>query len=581
MSDVVTNLKVRFGADSRGLKKGTDEGKKAVQNFTGQASGSMSKFAQVFGVNIGAVTSQINTVTTSTGMLAGGFKGAAAGSTGFASALKILKMALIATGIGAIVVALGSLVSYFTKTQRGANQLSKVMAGVKAVFGVIVDRVSALGEKMVWAFTHPKEAIVGLWESLKKNIVNRFTGIISLFQNTGSAIKALFAGDWDGLKKAAADAGQALIQVGTGLDPEQQKKAADSIRGVADEIKKETAAAIKLKDEQNKLERQEVNLIESMAKRRKEIDAMRLLAKDETKSAEERRAAINKAAEIEKSILADELRLQQEKVRILAAQQALGENMIEDDRELAQEKAKLHELESRSLKTQKRLQTEYNTLTNEIEANIATHKKLVAERNKSVIKPLSLDIKLNLPDKISTKAKVIQTDLGKLKNATINFADAINSNLENAAVGFGEFVGNLAVGAAGLQDFGSLVLGTLGDVCIQVGKIAIATGIGIQAIKEALKTLNPVVAIAAGVALVGLGTFIKGSLSKIADGGSGGTFSNNTYSRSQSIDARTNTANTSRQVQTVNVEVSGELKLKNSTLSAALKKEESRKNIMT
>lgn len=582
MSDVVTNLKVRFGADSRGLKKGTDEGKKAVQHFTGQASDSMSKFAQVFGVNMGAVTSQINTVKSSTGMLAGGFKSAAAGSSVLTRALKTLKIALISTGIGALVVALGSLIGYFTNTQRGADKLAKVSAALGAIWDVIVDRVSALGEKIVWAFTHPTEAISEFWESLKKDVVNRFSGIIQMFQSTGDAIKALFKGDWEGLKKSALDAGVALMQVSTGIDPKEVQKGTDAKKSLIQEIKEEAAAAWKLQEAQNKLKREEVELIESMAKRRKEIEALRLVAKDETKSAEERRAAIQKAAEIEKSILADELRLQQEKVRILAGQQALGENMLEDDRELAQEKARLHELEARSLKMQKRLQTEYNTLTNKIEANINAHKKLVAERNKAVIKPLTLDIKMNLPDKISTKAKVIQTDLGNLRDATIDFANVFNSNLENGAIGFGEFVGNLMAGTAGLQDFGSLVFGTLGDLSVQVGKIAIATGLAIAGIREALRSLNPVVAIAAGVALVALGTFVKGSLSRIADGGSsGGTFSANSYGGSQSIDARTNTDNASRQTQSVNVKVSGELKLKNNTLAAAIKKEQSRKTIMT
>jgi hypothetical protein len=44
-------------------------------------------------------------------------KGAAAASGGFSKALKVLKVALISTGIGAIVVAVGSLIAAFASTQ--------------------------------------------------------------------------------------------------------------------------------------------------------------------------------------------------------------------------------------------------------------------------------------------------------------------------------------------------------------------------------------------------------------------------------------------------------------------------------
>ena len=52
---------------------------------------------------------------------------------------------------------------------------------------------------------------------------------------------------------------------------------------------------------------------------------------------------------------------------------------------------------------------------------------------------------------------------------------------------------------------------------INVGKLAIQTGIAVAGIKAALKSLNPAVAIAAGVALVALGSLVKGKLSKAAD----------------------------------------------------------------
>lgn len=92
------------------------------------------------------------------------------------------------------------------------------------------------------------------------------------------------------------------------------------------------------------------------------------------------------------------------------------------------------------------------------------------------------------------------------------------------AENLGSMLGSFADGGLSLSNVGNLFLGTLADMAIQVGKIAIAVGVGVGAIKKALASLNPVVAIAAGVALIALGTFAKSQLGdagtpKFANGG--------------------------------------------------------------
>src|SRR6056297_1916303 len=112
MTDVITNMKVRFGADTKQFKKGMNDGKKATRQFQKDAGGALERFANQFGVSLGPLTGVLNSTNSATKALGGGFKQAAAGSNIFTKALKVLKVALISTGIGAIVVALGSLVSY-------------------------------------------------------------------------------------------------------------------------------------------------------------------------------------------------------------------------------------------------------------------------------------------------------------------------------------------------------------------------------------------------------------------------------------------------------------------------------------
>jgi len=60
-----------------------------------------------------------------TGGLVSGFRNGVKGIKNAITGFKSLKVAIAATGIGLLVVALGSLVSFFTKTQRGADKLSR------------------------------------------------------------------------------------------------------------------------------------------------------------------------------------------------------------------------------------------------------------------------------------------------------------------------------------------------------------------------------------------------------------------------------------------------------------------------
>lgn len=111
----------------------------------------------------------------------------------------------------------------------------------------------------------------------------------------------------------------------------------------------------------------------------------------------------------------------------------------------------------------------------------------------------------------------------------LNFAAAIEDAIEQAAE---SIVFNLAAmaGAAlssgdGMQGAGRMIIATLADLAIQVGQIAIGVGITIDGIQKALVNLNPYVALAAGIALVALGSFAKSELAKAArrqsTGGSG------------------------------------------------------------
>jgi hypothetical protein len=115
--------------------------------------------------------------------------------------------------------------------------------------------------------------------------------------------------------------------------------------------------------------------------------------------------------------------------------------------------------------------------------------------------------------KISIDTEQFSKNVGEsIKNAISSFADGMASAV-GAALAGGK---NLA------SSFSGLIFSTLGGLLIQLGKIAIETAIAIGAIKNSLKTLNPVVAFVAGFAAIAIGTAIQSEVSglgKFANGG--------------------------------------------------------------
>lgn len=143
------------------------------------------------------------------------------------------------------------------------------------------------------------------------------------------------------------------------------------------------------------------------------------------------------------------------------------------------------------------------------------------------------DVKMNkLGDIIgfalSDSVSKIKPQLSRIEEAFIDFdtnlSGIIQNNITNTFASIGEAIGRAMVEGGNLgESLAKALLGSIGQMLIQLGELAIATGVGILAVKTALQSLNPYVAIAAGVALVALGSAFSAGANKI--GSSGGTSS--------------------------------------------------------
>jgi len=288
-------------------------------------------------------------------------KGLIKGVKGVTLGMKSLKAAIASTGIGLLVIALGSLVAYFTSTKRGAERLERIMSGLSATFSVVTDRLSAFGETLINAFENPQQAIKDFGNSIKEFVMNRVNDVISGVQGLGTAFGLLFDGEF---KAAAEAAGDAVLNLTTGLVPVAGliKDNSDALGEMYEEIVKETDAAVNLTGALQNLTDVERELRVARAEGRAEIEKQKLIADDVTKSTEERLVAAQKAFDLEQSLLERELSAARQRVSIIAQQNALGESSAEDLDRLAEARIALAELEAGSTTRSIELQNKKNAI---------------------------------------------------------------------------------------------------------------------------------------------------------------------------------------------------------------------------
>ena len=127
-------------------------------------------------------------------------------------------------------------------------------------------------------------------------------------------------------------------------------------------------------------------------------------------------------------------------------------------------------------------------------------------------------------------AKTTQSNLKKSSLAWQQYGVAVKASAEQAAGAITGMVDNvlaegimrlgegLQTGEKTFEDFGTFLLSTFASTAEQLGKLAISVGFAVEGIKKALQSLNPAVAVAAGVALLALAGAARGRMKQIAAG---------------------------------------------------------------
>ena len=293
-----------------------------------------------------------------TGGMISGFKGVLTSVKGAITGLKTMKGAIIATGIGALVIAVTSLAAAFTNTEEGQNKLNKIMGIMGSVTGNLIDILANLGDKLIWVFTSPREALTSFVELIKSQIINRFNAAIDTVGFLGSAIKKVFEGDFSGAMDAAKSAGSSYVDVLTGVE-NSIERATQGVKGFVKEIVEEGKIAGEIADKRAKADKVDRQLqIDRAIANRERADLLDKAVQKDAFTAKERIAFLEEAGRLEEEITLKEIAAAKLRYDAKVAENALAGSTKEDlDEEIAL-KAQLIDLETAKLTKAKLVTTQ-------------------------------------------------------------------------------------------------------------------------------------------------------------------------------------------------------------------------------
>ena len=431
LNDKIKQTKERLKDEKVGLKDVTKERNKSNKTLK-EATKNSADYSGVLGM-----------IDSKTGGLVSGITRMTTGIGGATKGLKLMKIAIIGTGIGALLIAVTSLTAAFTSNEEGQDKLAKIMGVIGSLTGNLVTLLSDLGMGIIAAFENPKQAILDFKDLLVENITNRITSLIDTFGFLGTAIKKVFERDFSGALEAAKSAGSSMVDSFTGVK-DTINKVGDAVGDLTTELVNEAKIAGRIADQRAKASKLDRKLIVERAEaNRKRAELLDKAAQKEKFTAQERIEFLQEAARIEEEITDKELASAKLKYDAKVAENALSNSSIADLEEEAQLEAQLINLETAKLRKAKAVSSQIVGAKREeaaelkaIEAKIAADKKIIDDAKIKADKATADELVKIEKDKAAQK-QAIQTAQINMVSQGINLLKQIagkNKALQAAGI---------------------------------------------------------------------------------------------------------------------------------------------------
>ena len=297
------------------------------------------------------------------------FKGVAGGVKKAVIGMKTLRGAIMSTGIGLLVVAVGALAAAFTSSEEGQNKFAKIMAVIGSVTDNVIDLFADLGEVIIKAFENPQDAVKKLWEFIKTNFVNRVVGLVEFLPSVGKAIKQALSLDFAGAAKTATDA---VMKMTLGVEDftDKAEKAAEKGKEYLDQVAEEMRLSGEVADMRAKAAKLDRELLVDRSTIQAKIAALRLKSRQEEEfGAEARKQALLDAQVLEEQLLVKEMEALGLRKDAQVLENTFARSNIENLDKEAAAIAAYNNIQTTRLNAQKSTQREINRLNKEISAS--------------------------------------------------------------------------------------------------------------------------------------------------------------------------------------------------------------------
>ena len=353
----------------------------------------------------------LGALDSATGGMVSKFKGMTKSVKGATKGFKSMKVAIIGTGIGALLIGILAVSKAFTSSEAGQNKFNKLMGIMGAVVSVFTDRLASLGSGLIDLFTNPIETLKGFGKSIKEFVMDKVEQTVESLGFLGSAISKLFKGDFSG---ALEDGKKGVIGLNKALNPAViiTEALIKSTKKLTKEILEEGKAAGKIADQRAAADKLDRQIIVDRAKANKErAELLNKAIEKTTFTLKERIGFLQEAGKLEDEITAKEIKGAQLRLDAKIAENALGGSTKDDLVEEANLRANLINLETAKLTKAKEVTSQIIALN----AEEVAAKKAIDDAAK--LKQDEADIAEDL------KAKELKTLKEEIRNAEAVTAD--------------------------------------------------------------------------------------------------------------------------------------------------------------
>lgn len=287
--------------------------------------------------------SGFNNVMGKGGSSAGGFTsgitGAITGLGGLSKATTVFTSIPLIAVVTLLIKGFQFLYEKFAQTQGGMDAITKVTRPLMAIFDSLMGVAQDLGTALFKMATNPKKALSDLVDFVKNNVINRFKAF-------GVILEAIENRDFKGLRNGIA-------QAVTGVE-NLEDKIIDGARATAKFMQDAYDKGVQLDQIQKEIEKREIALSLRSKEITSEMKAQEVIARDTTKSQEERTKAIERQTELAKELTGYEQSILDLKIKQEEINQSFNDTSRKDEKVLNELKGQREETENRLNETIKK-----------------------------------------------------------------------------------------------------------------------------------------------------------------------------------------------------------------------------------